>query len=86
MRRTASLKITVFFITLFLPFDLPAHGGGLDSLGCHHDRKRGGYHCHRGPLAGRYFASKAEALEKLCGDASQRNPRRPRANGAPSSE
>jgi hypothetical protein len=25
-----------------------AHGGGLDKHGCHHDRKRGGYHCHRG--------------------------------------
>ena len=24
-----------------------AHGGGLDASGCHHDRKRGGYHCHR---------------------------------------
>lgn len=24
-----------------------AHGGGLDAAGCHHDRKRGGYHCHR---------------------------------------
>lgn len=24
-----------------------AHGGGLDAKGCHHDRKRGGYHCHR---------------------------------------
>ncbi|WP_156408018.1 YHYH domain-containing protein [Ensifer sp. Root127] len=23
-----------------------AHGGGLDENGCHHDRKRGGYHCH----------------------------------------
>jgi hypothetical protein len=23
-----------------------AHGGGLDRNGCHHDRKRGGYHCH----------------------------------------
>lgn len=26
-----------------------AHGGGLDASGCHHDRKRGGYHCHRAP-------------------------------------
>ncbi|QWP79313.1 excalibur calcium-binding domain-containing protein [Lysobacter sp. K5869] len=26
-----------------------AHGGGLDKQGCHHDRKRGGYHCHRAP-------------------------------------
>ncbi len=37
----------------------------LDSLGCHHDRKRAGYHCHRGPLAGRSFDSKTEALEAL---------------------
>jgi len=38
------------------------HGGGLDSLGCHHDRQRGGYHCHQGSLAGRSFSSKEEAL------------------------
>ena len=24
-----------------------AHGGRLDSKGCHNDRKHGGYHCHR---------------------------------------
>ena len=24
-----------------------AHGGGLNSEGCHNDRKRGTYHCHR---------------------------------------
>jgi hypothetical protein len=24
------------------------NGGGLDRHACHHDRKRGGYHCHRG--------------------------------------
>jgi len=41
------------------------HGGGLDSLGCHNDRKNGGYHCHRGPLAGQSFSSKAEALKEL---------------------
>ncbi|MDI9237780.1 excalibur calcium-binding domain-containing protein [Lysobacter sp. LF1] len=28
-----------------------AHGGGLDRNGCHHDRKNGGYHCHRGASA-----------------------------------
>jgi hypothetical protein len=28
-----------------------SHGGGLDANGCHHDRKNGGYHCHRGPRA-----------------------------------
>ncbi len=26
-----------------------AHGGGLDASGCHHDHKRGGYHCHGKP-------------------------------------
>ncbi|QCO68526.2 excalibur calcium-binding domain-containing protein [Luteimonas yindakuii] len=28
-----------------------AHGGGLDRHGCHHDRKNGGYHCHRASAA-----------------------------------
>ena len=28
-----------------------AHPGGLDAQGCHHDRKRGGYHCHGGRAA-----------------------------------
>ena len=42
-----------------------AHSGGLDSHGCHHDRKHGGYHCHQGPLAGQSFASKQEMLETL---------------------
>ena len=46
-----------------------AHGGGLDSLGCHHDRKRGVYDCHWGPLAGRDFVSKAAAIEALQGAA-----------------
>lgn len=26
-----------------------SHGGGLNAEGCHHDRKHGGYHCHRPP-------------------------------------
>jgi len=42
-----------------------AHGGGLDAHGCHHDRKKGGYHCHQGPLAGQSFASKREMLDVL---------------------
>lgn len=28
--------------------NVSAHRGGLNAEGCHHDRKRGGYHCHRG--------------------------------------
>lgn len=45
---------------LMLPSLGWAHGGGLDANGCHHDRKAGGYHCHRGPQAGRSFSSKTE--------------------------
>ena len=52
-------------VVLLLVSDAHAHGGGLDDLGCHHNRLAGGYHCHRGPLAGRSFASKAEAVLAL---------------------
>ncbi len=44
-----------------------SHGGGLDGFGCHHNRKLGGYHCHRGPFAGHSFASKAEMLATFSG-------------------
>jgi endonuclease YncB( thermonuclease family) len=46
---------------IFIPLSALAHGGGLDKQGCHHNRKEGGYHCHRGPQAGQAFSSKAEA-------------------------
>jgi len=52
-------------LAVLLPAPALSHGGGLDDLGCHHNRKQGGYHCHRGPLAGQAFSSKAEALEAL---------------------
>jgi hypothetical protein len=42
-----------------------AHSGGLDTHGCHHDRKNGGYHCHQGPFSGQSFASKSEMLAVL---------------------
>lgn len=28
-----------------------AHGGGLNTEGCHNGGKNDGYHCHRGPAA-----------------------------------
>ena len=42
-----------------------AHSGGLDALGCHNDKKRTEYHCHRGQLAGERFQSKAVAIQKM---------------------
>lgn len=32
---------------LSIAMNSSAHGGGLNAEGCHNDRKRGGYHCHR---------------------------------------
>lgn len=52
-------------LLLVIPASGNAHSGGLDSIGCHHDRKKGGYHCHRGPLAGQSFSTKEEALQVL---------------------
>ena len=41
---------TFIFLALFtsLPNFALAHGGGLDSMGCHKNSKTGDYHCHRG--------------------------------------
>ena len=44
----------IYFIVLFIGFytwlassELHAHGGGLNSKGCHNNTKTGDYHCHR---------------------------------------
>ncbi len=57
---TRLLAITLLFSSTAL-----GHGGRTDSYGCHHDRQRGGYHCHSGPLAGQSFSSQEEALRAL---------------------
>jgi hypothetical protein len=59
--------VTLSGVVLPLLTILPAwaHSGGLDSYGCHHDRKRGGHHCHRGEFAGQSFTSKEEMLQQL---------------------
>lgn len=55
-----------FALLLFLLTDVTyAHGGGLDGYGCHNNRKQGGYHCHRGPMAGQSFGSQAEMLAAM---------------------
>jgi hypothetical protein len=61
------MKLALLFVWLFLSVASPAspHGGGLDAYGCHNNRKAGGYHCHRGPLAGQSFQSKEEMLRQL---------------------
>jgi hypothetical protein len=62
--RSCAFPLIVVLI-LLCPIRLAAHGGGLDQFGCHHDRKRGGYHCHRGVFSGQSFNSQVEMLETL---------------------
>jgi len=72
------MKLAMLFAWLFLgvvPLAYP-HGGGLDAYGCHNNRKSGGYHCHRGPLAGQSFQSKEEMLRQL---GAQESPTAPNA-------
>jgi len=62
------IKLLLFFVFTILAASSGysfAHGGGLDSYGCHNDRKHGGYHCHRGKFAGQSFSSKAEMLQAM---------------------
>ena len=39
------------FAALLVIQQTQAHGGGLNSEGCHNNQKTGDYHCHRGPKA-----------------------------------
>jgi 5-methylcytosine-specific restriction endonuclease McrA len=44
---------------LTLPsIDAYSHGGGLNSSGCHNNRKTGDYHCHRDAAGNRIGAKK----------------------------
>ncbi|MCI0719387.1 MAG: YHYH domain-containing protein [Acidobacteria bacterium] len=63
--RLLAVSLLVLAQVAAIPTVAGAHGGGLDSFGCHHNRKAGGYHCHRGALAGRSFSSKDEALKAM---------------------
>lgn len=43
-----STSMALTAIALCFTSNISAHGGGLNFEGCHHNRKRGGYRCHRG--------------------------------------
>lgn len=48
-QRLAFPTAIAFILGLMLPSDALAHGGGLNSEGCHNNRRTGDYHCHRSP-------------------------------------
>ena len=48
--RPSIVALLASALTVGLPaIPAAAHSGGLNSEGCHNNRKTGGYHCHRGP-------------------------------------
>ena len=60
------IRLLLFLTVLgLLPAKANTHGGDLDALGCHHNRKAGGYHCHRGDVAGQSFITKGEAQKAM---------------------
>jgi hypothetical protein len=60
-----AILLMLCYITI--PVALLAHGGGLDSYGCHrHTNTPGNYHCHRGSCAGKTFVSQDAMLKSVC--------------------
>jgi len=45
------IAATLALVAGLPPGIVSAHGGGLNSEGCHNNRKTGDYHCHRSPAA-----------------------------------
>ena len=52
--------ISVLFFSVLSSVSF-AHGGRLNSAGCHNQNKDQTYHCHQGPLAGKSFSSRQQA-------------------------
>jgi hypothetical protein len=65
----------VFFLSLALCLasalsaQVEAHGGGLNSEGCHNNRKTGDYHCHRGSSSSSQKSSSRSYGVKAAGGA-----------------
>src|SRR5688572_33364744 len=55
------VMVIVAFFALSVPSASVAHGGGLNAVGCHNNRKTGDYHCHRAPATATRAAPAAGA-------------------------
>ena len=56
-----SLLLLGLALVAIAPVPLFAHPGGLNSEGCHNNRRTGGYHCHRGSSAARSLLPSARS-------------------------
>lgn len=57
-----ALFILGFFVAIIGSGAADAHDGGLDSQGCHTDRRTGEYHCHRAPTSNAAPSTHAQTL------------------------
>ncbi len=58
-------NIAVSAILLLFPILAIAHGGGVNSYGCHNQSSTSTHHCHTGDYNGMSFASQAEFLSYI---------------------
>lgn len=79
LRDVLTIAIVVLMVGVPSVF---AHGGGLDANGCHNDRKRGGYHCHRGSGAAATSPRTADRPKRIAGTVYFANCSAARAAGA----
>jgi hypothetical protein len=56
-----AMKKLLLLLFIFTAINAQAHGGRLNSTGCHNQNSNGTYHCHQGQLAGQNFSSRQEA-------------------------
>ena len=77
------LRIALLTAAIFLTGPAFGHGGGLNAQGCHNDRKRGGYRCHRKQQGIRTLPGRARSLvARATGGAYYQNCAAARAAGA----
>lgn len=58
MSSPVRLRLLVWLSVLRVASSASAHPGGLDGDGCHYDRERARFHCHRGTFSGQAFESR----------------------------
>lgn len=59
------MKVLSLIFLFIFSFESFAHGGRLNSAGCHNQNKDQTYHCHQGPLVGKSFSSRQQAEASL---------------------
>jgi len=76
------ISVLIGALGAFLTFPASAHGGGLNSEGCHNNRKTGDYHCHWAPLVGAPLASTSSGKTNATASVAEVQPATPPQHAA----